>query len=180
MRRILAFGLGVGSVPLGVGLGFWTAQLAAAPPCPLIGLGTIDLCRPVPVFAPSLCVLFGGAAAALLLTLSIVVLRPASIAPAFALVAAEAGILIGLLASLMVIPFCGPSQLCLGGGLQRFTFWESALIGAVAAAGIVALGCAANSDLRRVNLDAARRAQRWLFNDLSNSASTEKPEAHAG
>jgi hypothetical protein len=84
---------------------------------------------------------------------------------------------IGLWAWLIVTP-CAPGQLCFG--VERFTVWESGLAGAGAAAAILALGCAANSDWRRLNLDTARRLQSWLFKDLSSGAAVDGPGAAAG
>jgi len=176
MRRIVSFGFAGASVPVGAGLGLWMAQLTTAPPCPVLGLGTAALCVAQPMFAPSFCVLCGGAGAAVLILVSIAVHRPASLAPAFDLGAAGAGVLIGLWASLIVSHTpCAPVQLCNGFGWQRFTTWESGLIGAAASAAIIALGCAGSSDLRRANLDAARRLQGWLFTDLSQSTEIEGP-----
>jgi hypothetical protein len=180
MRRNLAIALGVAAVPVGTGLGLLMAQLTSAPPCPVLGLGTAELCAAQPMFAPSFCVLCGGAAAAALLLLSIAMHRPASLVAAFDLAAAGAGILIGLWASLIVShPPCGPVQLCDGFGWQRFTSWESAVIGAAVAAAIVALGCAGSSEVRRVNLDVARRLRGWLFTDLSHRTQGDGTEANA-
>jgi membrane associated rhomboid family serine protease len=182
MRRAIAYGLGVVSVPVGTGLGLWLAQLTNAPPCPVLGLGTAALCRAQPLLSPSFCVLCGGAAAAVLLLLAIVVYRPNSLVAAFDVAAAGAGILIGIWAALSVVfAYCGPGQLgCDPLGMPRYTVWESALIGAAATAAIIALGCAGSTEFRRVNLDAARRTRRWLFNDLSHGASMDGPGADAG
>jgi hypothetical protein len=181
MRRAVAYGLIGASIPVGAGLGLWMAQLTIAPTCLVLGLGTAALCDTQPMFAPSFCVLCGGAAAAVLLLLSIAVHRPASFAAAFDLGAAGAGILIGLWASLIVShPPCAPGQLCDGIGWQRFTSWESGLIGAAAATAIIALGCAGSSDLRHVNLGAARRLRGWLFKDLSQAPSIGDPGMDAG
>jgi hypothetical protein len=182
MRRALAYLLGIASAPVGTGLGLWLAALTSAPPCPISGLGTADLYRAQPLLSPSFCVLCGGAAAAVLLLLAIVVYRPNSLVAAFDLAAASAGILIGLWAALsVVVAYCAPGHLgCDPLGIQRYTAWESALIGAVAAAAIIALGCAGSTELRRVNLDGARRARRWLFSDLSHGPSMDGPGADAG
>jgi len=182
MRRAIAIALGVAAAPSGIGLGLWMAQLTSGPRCVALGLGTQAFCIPVPLLAPSLCVLCGAAAAAALLVLSIVLHRPASLAPAFDLAAAGAGIAIGLWASLIVtFVRCGPLQgVCGSFGIQSFTAWESALIGAAAAAAIVALGCAASSELRQVNLDTARRLRRWLFKDLSQTTTADRTEATRG
>jgi hypothetical protein len=182
MRRILAIAFGVVSVPVGIGVGLWMAQLTSRPPCVAIGLGTQALCIPQRLVAPSVCVLCGGAAAAVLLLTSIVVHRHASLAPAFDLAAAVAGIVIGLWAWTSVTYVqCGPrQQICGPFALERFTSWESALIGAVAAAAIVGLGCAASSDLLRMNLATVRRLRRWLFSDLSQSAPVDGTQADTG
>src|SRR5579863_7821600 len=108
MRRVLAYALGIGSVPVGVTAGLWMAQLTGTPACPVRGLGTAALCVGRPLFAPGLCVVGGGVAAAVLLLLSILALRPAPRVAVFDLAAAEAGILIGLWTSTFVflVPPC--------------------------------------------------------------------------
>ena len=177
MRRVLAYALGVGSVPVGVIAGLWMAQLTQTPACPVRGLGTAALCAGQPLFAPGLCVVGGGVAAAVVLLLSIVVLRPASRVAIFDLAAAEAGILIGLWTSTFVflVPPCGPRELCIAALVQRFAGWQSALIGAVAMVLIVLMGAAANPAWRRANLDAGRSVRAWLFNDLTRVATTGGP-----
>jgi hypothetical protein len=76
MRRILALGLGVASVPVGIGVGFWTAQLTpneyTCPPnvaCLLMNLYLR------PTLATWQSILFGAGAAAVLLLLSLAVAR---------------------------------------------------------------------------------------------------------
>jgi hypothetical protein len=80
MRRILTIALRVASVPVGIGVGLWTALLTTTPiqePCPR---GAACLLMkiyflPRPVFAIWECVLFGAGAAAVLLLLSFTVPR---------------------------------------------------------------------------------------------------------
>jgi hypothetical protein len=76
MRRILALVFRVASVPVGVGVGLWTAQLTPneykCPPkaaCLLINLYLR------PTFATWQCILFGAGAATVLLLLSLAVAR---------------------------------------------------------------------------------------------------------
>jgi hypothetical protein len=173
MSRILANGLGVAALPVGIGMGVWMAQLTSAPPCPIRGLGTANLCAAQPVLALSTCVLGGAAAAAVLVLLSIAARRPASLIGAFDLAAAAGGILIGVWASLIVAYPAG-----IGG--VYFTSWESGLIGAAGAVAILALGCIASLEVRRVNLDAARRLHGWLFKDLTISTPAEGHEPNIG
>jgi hypothetical protein len=170
MRRILGCALGVGSAPVGVLVGLWMALLTQTPACPVRGLGTAALCAGRPLFAPGLCVVGGGVAAAVVLLLSIVAFRPASRVAIFDLAAAEAGILVGLWTSTLFLASpCGPRTLCLDVLAQRFAGWESALIGAAVMVLMVMLGAAANPAWRRANLDVGRSVRAWLFNDLSRS-----------
>lgn len=180
MRRILARALLVASVPLGAGVGLWMAQLTRPPDCPVRGLGTLALCVPRSLFEPSVCVLYGAAAAAVLLLASIGVHRSAAKVGIFDLAAAEAGIVIGLWTSLLTYASCGPLQLCIGFLAQRFAIWQSSLIGATATMVILMVGAAANSDLRHMNMSAARSVSRWLFRDLSSFDSMGGPKSHAG
>ena len=81
------------------------ALLTYLPYCPVRGLGTADLCAARSSFAPSLCVLCGAAAAALVLFVSIAVRRSASRVGIFDLGAAAVGIALGVWASLMVYAY---------------------------------------------------------------------------
>ncbi len=182
MRGVVANGLLLAAVPVGVGVGLWMALVTYLPYCPVRGLGTADLCAARSSFAPSLCVLCGAAAAALVLLVSIAVRRSASRVGIFDLGAAAVGIALGLWASLMVYPYppCGPTQLCLGSIAQRFATWQSALIGAAATTVILVVGAAVDTDFRRVNSRAARTMQRWLFSDLSGTAPIGGPGSDAG
>jgi hypothetical protein len=80
MKRILTTALRVASVPVGIGVGVWTALLTTTPiqeTCPpgaLCFLMKIYF-LPRPVFAIWECVLFGAGAAAVLLVLSFAVAR---------------------------------------------------------------------------------------------------------
>ena len=174
MRRVVANGLLLAAVPVGAGVGLWLALLTHLPYCPVRGLGTADLCATRSSFDPRLCVLCGAAAAVLVLLISIVVRPRASKVGIFDLGAAAVGIAVGLWASLMVYtyPACGPRELCVTFLAQRFALWQSALIGAGVTAAILVLGAAVDTDFRLVNFRAARSMQRWLFKDLSDTAST--------
>jgi hypothetical protein len=172
MRRTIAYGLRVASAPAGVAVGLWMAQVAQPPGCPVRGLGTAALCMPVPAFQPSLCVLVGAAVAAVFLMLSIVIRRPTSMAATFDLTAAGGGVAVGLWTTLPLAFDC--QAFCIAGP-PFLAAWQSSLIGAAAAAAIVIVGCAASANVRRANLDACQRVQRWLFTDLSRS-----PKEQAG
>ncbi len=74
MRRILALVLRVASVPVGVGVGLWTAQLTTYQnPCS--HAICVDRLSLLPTFAAWQCLLFGVGAAAFLLLLSYAVAR---------------------------------------------------------------------------------------------------------
>jgi hypothetical protein len=168
MRRILTNVLRVAAVPIGVGVGFWTALLTTLPYCPGRGLGTVALCAARPIFAQRSSVLCGTAAAVVVLLASIVVRHASPKVAVLDLAAAAAGIMIGLWTSTIVYPPCGPTQLCLGVLEQSFAVWQSACLGAVATAVILLIVATINTEFRSVNLDAARRIKRWLFVDLSS------------
>jgi hypothetical protein len=181
MRRILAWILGVASVPAGVAVGLWMAALTRAPICYVKGLGTAALCAPRPVFEIGLCVVSGAAAAAVLLLVSLMARRPVSIVGVFDLAAAEVGVLVGVWSSTFRYASltCGPSQVCFGSPPWGFPVWLSAVIGAVATLLILAMGAAASSDLRHANLSVARALRAWLFKDLSTFAATGRPGSGA-
>jgi hypothetical protein len=79
MRHILTIALRVASVPVGIGVGLWTALLTTTPiqdTCPHGAACLLTIYyRPRPVFATWECVLFGAGAAAVLLLLSFAVAR---------------------------------------------------------------------------------------------------------
>jgi ABC-type microcin C transport system permease subunit YejB len=181
MRRIIAYALGVASVPVGVGVGLWMALLTYLPSCPYRGLGTVALCAARPSFEPRLCVLCGGAAAALVLLVAIAVSPHVSRVAIFDLAAAAAGIALGVWTSLMtyIYPPCGPRALCLILSAQRFATWQSAVIGAATLTLILVVGGIVSSDFRHTNLRAARMVQRWLFKDLSGTTPIGGPGAAA-
>lgn len=178
MRRIVANALRLGPVPIGVGVGFWTALLTSLPYCPVRGLGTLALCAARPTFDQRFSVLCGTAAAVVALMASIVVHHGSPKVAVFDLAAASAGIMIGLWTSTIVYPPCGPHQLCLGLLEQRFAVWQSACLGAAATGVIILIGAAVNSEFQRVNLDAVQRIKRWLFADLSGVTPIDRPRSH--
>ena len=178
MRRIVTIALCVASVPIGVGVGLWTALLTSLPYCPGRGLGTLDLCAARPIFDQRFSVVCGTAAAVVVLLASIVVRHGSPKVAVADLAAAAAGILIGLWTSTIVYQPCGPPQLCLGFVEQRFAVWQSACLGAAVTAVIVLIGAAVNEGFQRGNLDAVRRIKRWLFADLSNVTPIDRPRSH--
>lgn len=182
MRRVVANGLLLAAVPVGVGVGLWMALVTYLPYCPVKGLGTADLCATRSSFDPRLCVLCGAATAVLTLMIFIVVRPGGSRVGIFDLGAAAVGVGVGLWASLMVYtyPTCGPRQLCVTFLAQRFAVWQSALIGAAITTAVLVVGAAIDKDFRNVNFRAAQTMQRWLFRDLSGTASTGAPGSDAG
>ena len=77
-------------------------------------------------------------------------------------------------------PTCGPRQLCVTFLAQRFAVWQSALLGAAVTTAILVLAAAVDTDFRLVNFHAARSMQRWLFKDLSGTASTSAAGSNTG
>lgn len=77
MGRILALALRVASVPVGVAVGLWTAQLTPVPfQCPPRGLPCLEMAYfQKPIFATWQCILFGAGAAAVVLLLSLAASR---------------------------------------------------------------------------------------------------------
>ena len=78
MMRTLALVLRVASVPVGVGIGFWTALVTKGSPCPNHFNGALSsICPqfPVATFALWQCALFGAGAEAVVLLLSLAVAR---------------------------------------------------------------------------------------------------------
>jgi hypothetical protein len=77
--------LRVASVPAGVGIGFWTALLTKDGLCANHGNGALSVCPqfyPVANFAVWQCVLFGAAAAVVVLLLALALTRlPSTRAP---------------------------------------------------------------------------------------------------
>jgi|GEM_PF-1931054 len=182
MRRLVATGLLLAAVPVGVGVGLWMALQTYLPDCPVKGLGTAALCAARSSFDRRLCVLCGAAAAALALLVSIAVRRRAAKVGIVDLGAAAVGIAVGLWASLMVYTYlpCGPHQLCIILLAHTFEAWQSALIGAAATTAILVVGAAVDKDFRRVNFRAARTMQRWLFKDLTGAAPSGGQGSDAG
>ncbi len=67
------------AVPVGVGVGLWTAQLRSVPYCPPYGRCPAFIGGIAPLtFAPWQCAVFGAAAAAVLLLVSFAVRSPVS------------------------------------------------------------------------------------------------------
>jgi hypothetical protein len=152
MQRALALVLRLASVPVGVGVGLWTAQLAPSDhSCPPNALCLLIKVILRPTFATWQCILFGAGAAAVLLLLSVAVARPPSAAAlqASRVAAVVAGVGVGLwtaqLQSLEQCPsFAGcpaPSGLVFQ---STFTAWQCALFGAGAAVVLLLLTLAAS------------------------------------
>lgn len=147
MRRSLALGLRVASVPVGIGVGLWTAQLTpneyTCPPnmgCLLIMLYL------KPTLAIWQCVLFGAGAAAVLLLLSLAVARlPSPTAfKASGVATVMAGVGVGLWAaqpqSLQQCPSFAQCPNPDGFALQpTFATWQCVVIGAGAAVVVMLL-----------------------------------------
>lgn len=116
MGRNLALVLRMASVPVGLGIGFWTAQLrpsfvlsscAAGPPCG------------PPRFATWQCALFGAVAAVVLIFVSSV-RRPQE---ALRVLSVPVGIVVGLWTAQLTNPY----------GVVVYVVWQCALFGAAAA-----------------------------------------------
>ena len=78
MRLSLRNALRVASVPVGVGVGLWTALLTYGSPCLTSPLGVLNACPLVfarPIFATSVCALFGAGAAVMMLLVSVATTR---------------------------------------------------------------------------------------------------------
>ena len=76
MSRIVTNILRVASVPVGVGIGIWTALLTTGLPCPNHFNGQLSACPeffPVATFAVWQCVLFGAGAAVVLVLVALAV-----------------------------------------------------------------------------------------------------------
>lgn len=72
MGRILALVLRVALVPVGLAVGFWTAQLTTVPnQCSPTGVCGLVMYFPRPTFATWQCILFGAGATAVLLLISL-------------------------------------------------------------------------------------------------------------
>jgi hypothetical protein len=73
--------LWLASVPIGVGVGFWAAQLRSLPYCPPYGrCAAFPLAAPL-TFASWQCALFGAGATVVVLLLSLAVMRLPSSTP---------------------------------------------------------------------------------------------------
>jgi hypothetical protein len=161
MRRILVLVLRVASVPVGVGVGLWTAQLTPSDyTCPPNAACLLIMLHLPPTFATWQCVLFGAGAAAVLLLLSLAVARLPSAgaleASGVAAVAAWVGVGVWT-AQLQALEQCPSFAQCptpYGLVLQpTFTAWQCALFGAGAAVIVLLLSFAV------ARLPAARSLQ---------------------
>jgi hypothetical protein len=158
MRRTLALVLRVSSVPVGVGIGLWTAQLTTGPsnqcppglPCLLMNY------YQRPTFATWQCALFGGGAALTLLALSLV----DSLMNALRVLSVPVGVGVGLwTAQLRSFPLCPPYGRCPGyvGVVPPVTFapWQCVLFGAAAAVVVLLISLAETRRPRARKLQAA-------------------------
>lgn len=130
--------LRVASVPVGVGVGLWTAQLITGvrPECALFSGGPPAVLCTLPnffaryTFATWQCVVFGGGAALTLLALSCV----DSVTNALRVLSVPVGVGIGLWTSqLRTLPYCPPYGRCAAFiGMAPLTFapWQCAMLGA--------------------------------------------------
>lgn len=152
MRRALALVLRLASVPVGVAVGFGTAQLTPSEyTCPPNGLCLLMNIYLRATFATWQSILFGAGAAAVLLLLSVAVTRPpsATALQASRVAAAVTGVGVGLwtaqLQSLQQCPSYArcptPYDLVLQ---PTFATWQCGLFGAGAAAVLVLISLAAS------------------------------------
>jgi len=134
--RTVRFVLRVATLPVGIVIGLWTAQ---------VPYDCTTLSCPVDVsqFAAWQCALFGAGAAATLLALSLA----DSVARALRVLAVPVGVGVGLWTAQMISPFSGNcgGRPCFPSALSsaRFAPWECALFGASAAATLLLLSIAA-------------------------------------
>lgn len=144
MRLTLNNALRVASVPLGVGVGLWTAQLITGvrPECPPAGLCLLPNFFATYTFATWQCVLFGGGAGVTLLALSLV----DSLTETLRVLSVPVGVGVGLwTAQLRSLPYCPPYGRCpafMGREPLTFTPWQCTLFGAGAAVVMVLLSLA--------------------------------------
>ena len=149
MRRPLALVLRVASVPVGVGVGLWTAQLrTVVNECTPQGVCLLML-RVGPRFATWQCALFGAGAAVTLLALSFV----NSLTNAIRVLSVPVGVGVGLWTA--QLPWTCTTFSCPDYAGPRFAPWLCALFGA-AAAGIVLLLSVAVTRLRTARPPTAR------------------------
>jgi hypothetical protein len=152
MRQALALVLRLSSVPVGVGVGFWTAQLTPGPyTCPPNGLCLLMNVILRPTFATWQCIVFGADAAAVVLLMSLAVsgLPAATARQASQVAAALAGIGVGLwIAQLQSLEQCPSFAGCPSpNGLvfqSTFAPWQCGLFGAGAAVLLLLLSLAAS------------------------------------
>jgi len=144
MRLTLKNALRVASVPVGVGVGLWAAQLITGvrPECPPAGLCALPNFFATYTFAAWQCALFGGGAAVTLLAFSAV----DSLANALRVLSVPIGVGVGLwTAQLRSVPYCGPFGRCpawMGRAPLTFTPSQCALFGAGAAVVVLLLSLA--------------------------------------
>jgi hypothetical protein len=144
MRLTLRIALRVASVPLGVGVGVWSAQLITGvrPECPPAGLCPLPNFFATYTFATWQCVLFGGGAALTLVTLSLV----DSLTKTLRVLSVPIGVSVGLwTAQLRSIPYCPLYDRCpawMGRARLTFTPWQCALFGAGAPVVVLLLSLA--------------------------------------
>ncbi len=158
MRRTVALVLRVASVPVGVGVGLWTAQLTTGPSnqCPSGALCVLIKYFDTPTFATWQCALFGAGAAVTLVALSVV----GSLANALRVLSVPAGVGVGLwTAQLRSFPYCPLYARCPAyiGGIPPLTFapWQCAVFGLGAAVVVLLLSVAVARMPRAGQLKAA-------------------------
>jgi hypothetical protein len=128
MRRTLMNVLRVASVPVGVGVGLWTASLwvdTSNLPC-----GHLLMCAPGPRFALWQCALFGASAAVVVLLFS----WAGSLTNVLRVASFPLGLVIGVWTAQLLSPYCPP----VGYGQcptfltlePTFAVWQCALFGA--------------------------------------------------
>jgi hypothetical protein len=146
MGRILTNVLRVASVPVGVGVGLWTAQLNHCPgPLPCLGI----LYAQRPTFATWQCALFGAGAAVTLLALSLV----DSLTNALRVLSVPVGVGVGLWTA--QLPWTCTTFSCPQYTGPRFAPWLCALFGAAATVIVLLLSLAVTRLPRARQLKAA-------------------------
>jgi len=170
MRRLVTNGLLVASVPIGVGLGLWTALLSVA-----VGRGAFIcsgsfLCHAAvgTPFERWQSALLGAVTtvAVILIALATSQLGSARTAKtaSLAMLGAATGVLTGFWTASMTYPcpaFCLHEQ-------PRFVVWQSCLIGGAAAVMVLLVAGTRDRELVRGSVKGIRNVSRYLFEDLNH------------